>query len=58
MYRECFEKIFLKKKIEKSKVKQIQKEMEMEKIIFSGKIILLTNQKSVYKVWRLLSDFL
>jgi hypothetical protein len=47
MYRESFEKIFMKKKLKKSKVKQIQKEIEMKKIIFLGKIILLTNQKSV-----------
>jgi hypothetical protein len=47
-----FWKIFKKKKIKKSKVKQIQKEIEMKKFIFLGKIILSTNQKSVYKVYR------
>jgi hypothetical protein len=51
MYRESFEKIFMKKKLKKSKVKQIQKEIEMKKFIFLGKIILLTNQKSVDEVY-------
>jgi hypothetical protein len=40
---------FLVKKMKKSKVKQIQKETEMKKFIFHGKIILPTNQKSVDK---------
>jgi hypothetical protein len=44
MYRECFEKIFMKKKLKKSKGFQIQKETEMKFFIFLGKIILLTNQ--------------
>jgi hypothetical protein len=39
MYRESFEKIFMKKKLKKSKVKQIQKEIEMKKFIFHDKII-------------------
>jgi hypothetical protein len=39
MYRECFEKNFMKKKLKKSKMKQIQKEIEMKKFIFLGKII-------------------
>jgi hypothetical protein len=52
MYRECFGKFSRKKKMKKSKVFQIQKEIEMKKFIFLGKIILSTNQKSVYKVYR------